>query len=698
MESKNIKNIGIIAHIDAGKTTLSERFLYYSGKIHKLGSVDEGTTELDYLEEEKERGITIISAATSFNWKGTTINLIDTPGHIDFIEEVRKALFVIDCCILVICGTSHVQAQTETLFNLCKKLNLPIIFFINKMDRNTSNFSKALESLEKNFNNNFLPINIPVYDIDDRFVGVLNLFTNKAYIYDINNDKNQEAFNIIDNFIDFNNELKINKNYKIKEDLNKLYKNIIDLLTNKSEFLLSIFLNSSHDSKNIFNTIKENYEKIINEIKNLSYERKIFIVFCGSAFKNIAIQPLLDGIIDFAPNYNFFKKKIYDIKNNQYIDIPENLAVGYIFKIIYDKQIGKIFFARIYKRKFEKNQKIYIPSKREFDKLQHIYHVHANKRVEIDSCEEGDIISIIGAKYLNLFDTFLSDKKDFVLNMVDIIDPVISLKIEPLSIKDYNNLLQILKIISSEDPSFKYKIDESSQDIIISGMGELHLEVIKNRIENEFKIKTRIGTQLINYKEAISKQNRILFNLKKDIKGITLKCEIDIECILDNNNNYEILDKSINEIYYPYIQNIINSVFNSGVKFGYPLYGIKIIIHKINLENKDGAEIILQETLNRALVKLIEEAQPIIYEPYMKIEVYTPMEYFSDVYNDLLKKGVSILNIDTIEEDSNLKIIKCEGYLRNFFGYSTTLRSLTSGKGTFSIEFKSYEKSIDKNY
>ena len=219
MESKNIKNIGIIAHIDAGKTTLSERFLYYSGKIHKLGSVDEGTTELDYLEEEKERGITIISAATSFNWKGTTINLIDTPGHIDFIEEVRKALFVIDCCILVICGTSHVQAQTETLFNLCKKLNLPIIFFINKMDRNTSNFSKALESLEKNFNNNFLPINIPVYDIDDRFVGVLNLFTNKAYIYDINNDKNQEAFNIIDNFIDFNNELKINKNYKIKEDL-----------------------------------------------------------------------------------------------------------------------------------------------------------------------------------------------------------------------------------------------------------------------------------------------------------------------------------------------------------------------------------------------------------------------------------------------------------------------------------------------
>ncbi|MCX8058321.1 MAG: TetM/TetW/TetO/TetS family tetracycline resistance ribosomal protection protein [Spirochaetes bacterium] len=689
MKAKSIKNIGIIAHIDAGKTTLSERFLYYSGKIHKIGSVDEGTTELDYLEEEKERGITIISAATSFQWKDSIINLIDTPGHIDFIEEVRKSLFVVDCCILVICGTSHVQAQTETLYNLCKKLNIPLIVFINKMDRNTSNFTKSFESLLNKFNKYFIPITIPLYTKDDKFIGVYNILDNNAYIYNINLEG--DRYNVINNFLTFDNNkvLQNVKDFIFKDDINFFLQYFIDTLSSKSEKILNHFLNQPDN----YSIIGQNYEAIVDEIYKLCINRELFPVFCGSAYKNIAIHSLLDGIVLFAPEYNILKPKVLDINKNTFIEIPQNISLGYIFKIIYDKQAGKIFFARIYNGHFEKNQKIYIPDIKEFDRLPHLYKVHANKKNEIDRCEEGDIICIIGSKYLNLFYTFSSDRKDIIFNKKDFIDPVISMRIEPLSIKDFYPLIDILKIIENEDPSFKFKLDESTATIIISGMGELHLEIIQHRIENEFKIKTKVGTPLINYRESISKTNSISFNLKKEIKGVLLKCEVEIEVSPNNSNSYSIDDKNLTQNYYPFIDSIIQSIFLSGIKFGYPLFGVKITIKKVSIDNKENSEIILQETINKALINILEQSGPVLLEPYMKIEVVCPYEHFSEVYNDLLKRSNNIISLEDIIEETNYKVIKAMGYLKNFFGYSTILRSLTSGKGTFSMEFNSYEKS-----
>lgn len=692
MSNKSIKNIGIIAHIDAGKTTLSERFLYYSGKIHKLGSVDEGTTELDYLEEEKERGITIISATTSFPWKNSIINLIDTPGHIDFIEEVRKSLFVTDSCILVVCGTSHVQAQTETLFNLANKSNIPLLIFINKMDRITSSYTKSFESLINKFSSDFLPITLPLYCNDDKFIGIYNILLNEAHIYNISEEG--DKYKLIENFliVEDNNKISLRENdFYFKDDIKYFLDHFINTLSTKNEKLLNIFLSSPDNYELIF----KNSNILINEIYNLTINNSIYPIFCGSAYKNIGIHSLLDGIVYFAPEYNNLLPKLFDLNKNEYIDIPQNISAGYIFKVLYDKQAGKIFFARIYKGHFEKNQKIYIPDIKEFDRIPHIYKVHANKRTEIEKCEEGEIICIVGAKYLNLFHTFLSDRKDFIFNKKDKIDPVISLRIEPYSIKDFNSLLDTLKIIQNEDPSFHFKYDESSGTIIISGMGELHLEVIQHRIQNEFKIKTKIGNPLINYRETISKENSTSFSLKKEIKGVSIKCEVEIEIKKNSNNIYIIEDKNLNPKYNYFIDEIINSIFLSGIKFGYPLYGIKIILKKVLIEDKENSEIVLQETLNRALIKLLEESEPILLEPFMKIEVNCPIENFSDVYNDLSKRASNILSIEDLESDLNskYKIIKANGFLKNFFGYSTTLRTLTSGKGTFSLEFNSYEKS-----
>lgn len=682
---KKIRNIGIVAHIDAGKTTTSEKILFYAGKIHKPGSVDEGTAELDYLEEEKNRGITIISAFSTFLWKEHEINLIDTPGHVDFSAEVKKALAVVDGVILVLCGTSHVQAQTETLYNLISSLKIPFIVFVNKMDRYTSNFSKALESLIKNFGNKFIPINIPVYNKEDKLIGNQNLITGEFIIYE-NKEGNKYKIYNQDELKDVIKKGLVEKIY-LKESFDKLREFLIEKVADFDDDIAELLL-----TENDFKT-EEGKKILLKKIRTLTINRILIPVYSGSALKNRGIQPLIDGVIDFLPSPDDIEFDIFTTEGEKIKKIDNNLSIAYCFKTSYDKQTGNISFVRVYKNNIEKHSKLYNSSKRKSEKISHLYKVHANKKIEVNELKEGEIGAIIGLKFTSSGDTLLSIKKDIILHDIPSSLPVISMSLEPRFIKDYKNLINALEIIKNEDPSFFYKENPETGYIEIFGMGELHLEIVQHRLKNDFKIETNLRNPVISYRESIEKEVEDYLELKKNEKGVDYFFGCKMKITPKNDNDF-IISKEIenDDILISYLKNFSEISFISGPAFGYPVYGVEITIEKIKYNKNEYNDFVINEVLNSLFRKLFLKASPIILEPVMKIEIIVPVPNFSDVYNDLIKKNCTIENVSLLEDNNNYKKIKAYGFLSKFFGYSTTLRTLTSGKGIFNMEFYKYSK------
>ena len=665
-------NIGIAAHIDAGKTTLTERILYYTGVIHKIGEVHDGAATMDYLEEEKERGITITSAVTSLKWKNQNINLIDTPGHVDFTVEVERCMRALDGAVIVLCGVGGVEPQTETVWRQINKYRIPRILFVNKLDRIGADFENVLNQVKTKLNIKPVILTYPVGK-EEKFNSVIDILNEKIINFFGEFGENIEIHDIPEEFK--------SKVYELKNDL-------IETAADFDDALMEKYLEGEDIS------IKE----IINALKTGCMQLKIAPIYCGSALKNRGVQPLLDGIINFLPKSNEITEfRGFNRKTGEkvFIKKPEGVLLAYIFKaqIINNR---KICYIRVYSNDLKLGENVFNLSTNEKQKISKIYKIHANRRKEIDVAKEGDVVGIL-IKSGNTGDT-LSNKKDFpyYLENIEVNNPVISYAIEPYSLRELNNLLNALKNISEEDPSFKYSYNEDTNQLIISGMGELHLEIITHRLLRDYNLKIKLGKPQVVYRETITTESKGEFIYDMKIEDETLYGHVALEIKplprtgKDNSNKtfFSLNDESIPEKALEAVNEGINESFISG-----PFIGAEIIDTEVNvtlIEDKTGKfeKGALKIATMNAFKEAYLNANPIKLEPIMEVTIIVPDESTGEVIGDLNAKGAKIIDII---KDENVTQIKAYSSLSKLFGYATTLRTLTKGKGEFSMIFYRYD-------
>ncbi|MFI4847119.1 MAG: elongation factor G [Candidatus Carsonella ruddii] len=661
---KKIRNIGIIAHVDAGKTTTTERILFFSGSSHKIGEVHNGDAITDWMKQEQERGITITSASVTIYWIieniKYSINIIDTPGHVDFTIEVERSLRVLDGAVIVVCASSGVQPQTETVWMQSNKYNIPKIIFINKMDRIGANFSFCIENIKNKFKCLLLPIN-----------------------YNIGTENNFEGFYDI---------LKMKKNIW-KNDILKIY-NIDnnDIINNYRNYLLETL--SNNDDIFLEKYLENNYSiyDIILVIRNLTINNKIIPIMCGSSLKNKGIEFLLDSICLFLPSPNEIN---IEFKNKKKI-LKNEVFLALLFKIYNDPFLGSLSFIRIYSGEIKIGDIIYNTSKKIKEKVFRIFRMFANCKKDIKKALCGDIVAIVGLKESLTGDTLCNENIEILLEKISSPTPVISISIEPFYKNEQEKLLLILYKISKEDPSLIVSNNVSTGETIISGMGELHLEIIIDRINRDFNIKTKISKPQVSYKESIKK---IVIQEGKYIKQSGGKGQyghvlIKIEPIsFENKENFlfksEIIGGVIPKEYIPAIEKGIILQLKQGIILGYPVIKIKVTLLNGSYHSVDSNEYAFKNAAAIAIRESLKKANSYILEPIMKVEINTPNEYFGVLVSDINKKrGI----IDCVKDFNNFKIINSFIPLRELFGFSTELRSNTKGKANYNMEFYNYNE------
>ncbi len=682
------RNIGISAHIDAGKTTITERILYYTGVNYKIGEVHDGTATMDWMEQEQERGITITSASTTTFWSGTfnqyndhKINIIDTPGHVDFTIEVERSMRVLDGAIMVYCAVGGVQPQSETVWNQVNRYKVPRIAFINKMDRLGSNFFKVINELENKFKIKVIPIQIPL-GVENSFKGLIDLVSMKSIIWE--NDNNGLNFHIS----------KLNKNL-LKLTYNWRNK-IIEFVADSSDELMFKYLNG------------ENFT--INEIKNSLRKKvlnnEVLLVTCGSAFKNKGIQLLLDCVIDYLPNpKDLFKINGLDIKNNL-VNIERNISdkeyfCALAFKVANDSYVGNLTFLRVYSGYIKSGDIVLNSNKNQKERIGRIVQMHANKKEEIKELFAGDIAAAIGLKNVFTGDTLCDINNPIILEKIEFPVPVISISLEPKTKLDQEKMVIALSRLVKEDPSFKSCYNNESNQTIISGMGELHLEIIVDRMKREFNVNCNIGKPQVSYRETIlNKINNIEGKYIKQTGGRGQYGHVVIDLYpLDKSelnlskNGYlfinDIKGGVIPNEYISAIEKGIKEQFISGPLAGYPVCNVKIRLFFGSYHDVDSSEIAFKMAASIAFKKAFLKANPILLEPIMKVEVETPEKYMGDVIGDLNKRrGI----INSISDILLGKLISSYVPLSEMFGYATDLRSYTQGRALYTMEFYKYLK------
>jgi elongation factor G len=668
----NTRNIGIIAHIDAGKTTVTERILYYTGKKHKIGEVHEGEAEMDWMEQEKERGITITAAATTCFWKDTRVNIIDTPGHIDFTVEVQRSLRVLDGGVVVFDGVAGVEPQSETVWHQADKYNVPRIAFINKMDRTGADFYADLDSIHERLTKNAYPAQLPI-GAEANFKGIIDLLLMKAYLYKDDMGKEWEETDISDDMKD-----------KASEYRNKLVEAIVE----NDDVLMGLYL----EGKEI------PVEDLKKALRKGTIANAIVPIFVGSALKNKGVQFLLDAVVDYLPSpLDVPAVEGEDPKTEQVVTRKpddEGPFAALAFKVASDPFVGKLTFFRVYSGKIESGSYVMNQTTGKKERISRIVRLHANTREEVKDVYSGDIAAAVGLKDTTTGDTLCDVDNPVILEKIVFPEPVIAVAIEPKTKADQDKLGHALASLSEEDPTFRVKTEEETGQTLISGMGELHLEVIVDRMKREFKVEANVGKPLVAYKETIksSANGEGKFVRQSGGRGQYGHCTLTVEPA-GTGKGFEFVNKvkggNIPSEYIPAIEKGVREAMDNGVLAGYPLVDVKVTVTDGSYHEVDSSEAAFKIAGSMGLRDAVKKASPILLEPIMKVEVITPENFMGDVIGDLNSKRASIKEM---RDRKNIKVIDADVPLAEMFGYATTLRSATQGRASYSMELSHFSE------
>lgn len=672
MYLRSIRNIGIVAHIDAGKTTTTECILYYTGKIHKVGEVDEGTAVMDWMDQEKERGITITSAATTCIWKNHYINIIDTPGHVDFTVEVERALRVLDGVVVIFCGVEGVEPQSETVWRQADRYHIPRIAFINKLDRTGADFYGIIEEMEEKFNIAPLPLQLPIGE-GRSFRGVVDLIKKKALIW-----KGDHPDAPV-----FEEEI---PPYLRKKFLH-FYDNLVERASESDEKLLEEFLEKG--------SLKE--EEIKKGIRRMTLTNRIVPVFCGSALKNKGIRLLLDAIIDYLPSPVDIPpaeglNPLYRVKE-KITPSPEAPFSALAFKIVTDPYVGKLNYIRVYSGEIVVGCSVYNATKKQEERVGRILEMHANYRKERRKLRAGEIGAILGPRNISTGDSLCDKENPIIFEGMEFAEPVISVAIESKTKADENKLVFSLSKLSEEDPTFRFSQDKETGQMIIWGMGHLHLEIIIERLKREFNVEVRVGRPRVAYKEAAGKKARARGEYIRQSGGKGQYGDVWLEVEPASEKEELFVDKIkggiIPKEFIPAIKSGVEEAMRNGVIRGYPVVRTKVTLIGGSYHPVDSSEIAFKTAAFIAFRKAFELAEPYLLEPIMRVRIKTPQSYVGDVIGDITARRGQICEMETKKGFSYLYAYVP---LAELFGYITALRSLTKGRAVPNIEFSHYEK------
>ncbi|CAI2629880.1 elongation factor G [Apilactobacillus kunkeei] len=680
------RNIGITAHIDAGKTTATERILYYTGRIHKIGETHDGASQMDWMVQEQERGITITSAATTARWKDTRINIIDTPGHVDFTAEVERSLRVLDGSITILDAAAGVEPQTETVWRQASEYEVPRIVFANKMDKLGADFEASVESLHERLDANAHAIQIPIGK-EDTFQGVIDLVEMKAYIYDL--DENGSNYDIVD----------IPDEYKEKAD--EARANLIESLADINDGIMEKYLEGEEIS------VPEIKAAIRQGTLNLEY----YPVLAGSAFKNKGIQMLMDAVLDFLPSpLDVRPYKATDPESGEDIELKadDNKPFAALaFKVATDPFVGRLTFIRVYQGTLESGSYVLNATKDKRERVGRLLQMHSNDRTEIPEVFSGDIAAAIGLKNTTTGDSLTDQKHPLHLESMVFPDPVISVSVEPKTKADQDKMNIALQKLSEEDPTFKAETDNETGETIIAGMGELHLNIIVDRMKREFKVEATIGQPQVAYREAFTKPTKAQGKFVRQSGGKGQYGDVWIEFTPnETGKGFEFENAIVGGVvpreYIPSVEQGLKESMENGVLAGYPLIDVKAKLYDGSYHDVDSSEAAFKVAASLALRNAAKSAGPVILEPIMKVDIVVPEEYMGDVMGQVTaRRG----NVDGMEVRNKAQLIHAMVPLSEMFGYATTLRSASQGRGTFSMTFDHYspvpaavqEEIIEKN-
>ena len=671
---KDTRNIGIMAHIDAGKTTTTERILFYTGVNHKIGEVHEGAATMDYMEQEQERGITITSAATTAFWNGHRINIIDTPGHVDFTVEVERSLRVLDGAVAVFSAVDGVQPQSETVWRQADKYNVPRMAFFNKMDRVGADFDMCVNDIKEKLGGNGVPIQLPI-GAEDTFEGIIDLVTMKEYLF---KDETMGAqYEIAD----------VRAN--LLEEAQAAREHMMESIVETDDTLMEKYFGGEEISE----------EEIKVALRKATIEGTVVPVLCGTAFKNKGIQPLLDAVVAYMPSpvdINGGKVNGTDPKTEE----PMQREIGdeapfaaLAFKIITDPFVGRLSFFRVYSGVLNKGSYVLNSTKGKKERMGRLLQMHANKREELDVVYSGDIAAAVGLKDTTTGDTLCDENNPIILEKMEFPDTVIQIAVEPKTKADQEKMGTALAKLAEEDPTFKVSTNQETGQTLIAGMGELHLEIIVDRMKREFKVEANVGKPQVAYRETITGSSDVEEKYAKQSGGRGQYGHVKIKVEANHDKGYEFINEitggAIPREYIPAVDKGIQEALEAGVVAGYPVQDIKVTLYDGSYHEVDSSEMAFKIAGSMAIKKAMRAASPVLLEPIFKVEITTPEEYMGDVIGDLSSRRG---NVAGMNDRNGAKIIAGQAPLSEMFGYATDLRSKTQGRASYSMEFEKYEQ------
>ena len=671
---KDTRNIGIMAHIDAGKTTTTERILFYTGVNHKIGEVHEGAATMDYMEQEQERGITITSAATTAFWNGHRINIIDTPGHVDFTVEVERSLRVLDGAVAVFSAVDGVQPQSETVWRQADKYNVPRMAFFNKMDRVGADFDMCVNDIKEKLGGNGVPIQLPI-GAEDAFEGIIDLVTMKEYLF---KDETMGAqYELADVRAD------------LLEEAQAAREHMLESIVETDDTLMEKYFGGEEISE----------EEIKVALRKATIEGIVVPVLCGTAFKNKGIQPLLDAVVAYMPSpidINGGKVNGTDPKTEE----PMQREIGdeapfaaLAFKIITDPFVGRLSFFRVYSGILNKGSYVLNSTKGKKERMGRLLQMHANKREELDIVYSGDIAAAVGLKDTTTGDTLCDENNPIILEKMEFPDTVIQIAVEPKTKADQEKMGTALAKLAEEDPTFKVSTNQETGQTLIAGMGELHLEIIVDRMKREFKVEANVGKPQVAYRETITGNSDVEEKYAKQSGGRGQYGHVKIKVEPNHDKGYEFINEitggAIPREYIPAVDKGIQEALEAGVVAGYPVQDIKVTLYDGSYHEVDSSEMAFKIAGSMAIKKAMRAASPILLEPIFKVEITTPEEYMGDVIGDLSSRRG---NVAGMNDRNGAKIIAGQAPLSEMFGYATDLRSKTQGRASYSMEFEKYEQ------